>query len=106
MTTAVLSALLCFYSASQVKICFTNTFLDTHHNYVILMHAVEKVIIMYTANCADGVLRLVGGRDTDRKGRVEVCVNNRWRTVCTGSQEVAGAVCSQMGYIFEGNTVD
>ena len=28
----------------------------------------------------------------------------RWRTVCTGYQELAGAVCSQIGYIFEGNT--
>ena len=28
----------------------------------------------------------------------------RWRTVCTGSQTLAGVVCSQMGYIFEGNT--
>ncbi len=27
----------------------------------------------------------------------------QWRTVCTGSLELAGAVCSQMGYIFEGN---
>ncbi len=57
----------------------------------------------YTANCADGEIRLVGG-STDREGRVEVCVGGkRWRTVCTGSQELAGAVCSQMGYIFEGN---
>ncbi|XP_064397191.1 antigen WC1.1-like [Halichondria panicea] len=62
-------------------------------------------LLCIAANCADGVLRLVGGRDTDRKGRVEVCVNNRWRTVCTGSQELAGAVCSQMGFIFEGGTV-
>ena len=45
------------------------------------------------------------GGSTDREGRVEVCVGGRrWRTVCTGSQELAGAVCSQMGYIFEGNT--
>ena len=58
---------------------------------------------MYTANCDDGEIRLVGGRDTDRQGRVEVCASQRWRTVCTGSQEVAGAVCLQMGYIFEGN---
>ncbi len=27
----------------------------------------------------------------------------QWRTVCTGSQELAGAVCSQMGYLLEGN---
>ncbi len=60
-----------------------------------------------SANCPDGALRLVGG-STDREGRVEVCVGGRqWRTVCTtGSQELAGAVCSQMGYIFEGNGVD
>ncbi|XP_064397182.1 neurotrypsin-like isoform X3 [Halichondria panicea] len=57
------------------------------------------------ANCDDGEIRLVGGRDTDRQGRVEVCASQRWRTVCTGSQEVAGAVCLQMGYIFEGGTV-
>ncbi|XP_064397203.1 scavenger receptor cysteine-rich domain superfamily protein-like isoform X2 [Halichondria panicea] len=58
-----------------------------------------------TANCTDGALRLVGG-STDREGRVEVCVGGRrWRTVCTGSQELAGAVCSQMGYIFEGSSV-
>ena len=56
-----------------------------------------------SAVCTDGEIRLVDG-STDREGRVEVCANRRWRTVCTGSQELAGAVCSQMGYIyFEGN---
>ena len=44
------------------------------------------------------------GGSTDREGRVEVCDNKRWRTVCTGSQELAGAICSQMGYIFEGKS--
>ncbi len=43
------------------------------------------------------------GGSTDREGRVEVCVGDRWRTVCNGSQELARAVCLQMGYIFEGN---
>ncbi len=61
------------------------------------------VNIIITANCTDGEIRLVGG-STDREGRVEVCENGtQWRTVCTGSKELAGAVCSQMGYIFEGN---
>ncbi|XP_064397205.1 scavenger receptor cysteine-rich type 1 protein M130-like [Halichondria panicea] len=59
----------------------------------------------FPAVCTDGEIRLVDG-STDREGRVEVCANRRWRTVCTGSQELAGAVCSQMGYIyFEGGTV-
>ena len=37
---------------------------------------------------------------TDREGRVEVCVvgpASRWRTVCTGSQELARAVCLRIG---------
>ena len=108
MTTTVLSALLCFYSVTQV-----NLNLPIHFGYI--PHACHShvscsiVIIMYTAECADREIRLVGGIDTDREGRVEVCVVsplNLWRTVCTGSQELAGAVCSQMGYILEGNGVD
>ncbi len=40
------------------------------------------------------------GGSTDREGRVEVCVGgttSRWRTVCTGSQELARAVCLRIG---------
>ncbi len=38
------------------------------------------------------------GGSTDREGRVEVCVGGRrWRTVCTGSQELARAVCLRIG---------
>ncbi len=59
-----------------------------------------------SATCTHGEIRLVGG-STDREGRVEVCVGGRrWRTVCTGCQELAGAICSQMGYTFEGTRVD
>ncbi len=66
--------------------------------------------LFISAICTHGALRLVGG-STDREGRVEVCVSGRvggrrWRTVCTGGQELAGAVCSQMGYTFEGNRMD
>ena len=58
-------------------------------------------MLLYAGNCDDGEIRLVSG-STDREGRVEVCDNMQWRTVCSGSQELAGAVCLQMGYIFEG----
>ncbi len=37
------------------------------------------------------------GGSTDREGRVEVCVDGRWRTVCTGNQELARTVCSRIG---------
>ena len=52
--------------------------------------------------CKDGEIRLVGG-SAYNEGRVEVCVDGRWGTVCNNSQEgIAGAVCSQLGFPAEG----
>ncbi|XP_064397483.1 lysyl oxidase homolog 2-like isoform X2 [Halichondria panicea] len=48
------------------------------------------------ANCTDGSLRLVG-RSNIRQGRVEVCQNKRWGTMCY-NQALAGHVCSQLGF--------
>lgn len=48
-------------------------------------------------NCAQGDLRLEGGNATE--GRVEVCINNVWGTVCNvawGDAE-AGVTCRQLG---------
>ena len=54
------------------------------------------------AVCIDGEMRLVEGF-THREGRVEVCVDGRWGTVCNNSQEgIAGAACSQLGFPAEG----
>ena len=51
------------------------------------------------SNCTDGDVRLVGGA-TQYKGRVEVCLNRAWSTVCAynnwGSQE-AQVICEQIG---------
>ena len=44
------------------------------------------------------------GGTTNREGRVEVCVDGHWGTVCNNSQEgIAGAVCSQLEFPAEGN---
>ena len=52
----------------------------------------------YLAFCEDGTIRLQGGTQTE--GRLEVCVNGTWGTVCSDFWDNADAsvVCSQLGY--------
>ena len=55
-----------------------------------------------TTDCIDGEIRLVNG--STGSGRVEVCTQGLWGTVCNNSEAgVAGAVCSQLGFLSEGD---
>ena len=53
--------------------------------------------------CTYGDVRLIGG-STVYEGRVEVCINNNWNTVCDNGWGSADArvVCGQLGYSYSG----
>ena len=56
-----------------------------------------------TKNCDSGVVRLTGGTRKS-EGRLEVCLNNQWGTVCDDSWDdrATAVVCRQLGYQTQG----
>ena len=54
---------------------------------------------VYIAVCLDWQSRLVNG-STPNEGRLEICYNNNWRTVCENywTDAYAEVACRQLGY--------
>ena len=50
-------------------------------------------------NCTQGELRLMGGANL-LEGRVEICINNAWGTICDNRfrMEEAMVICRQLGH--------
>ena len=69
-----------------------------------------QVVINIRETCYDGEIRLRGGFDVNQ-GRVEICFNGVWGTVCDdrgwtdGGRSNAGVVCRQLGLETRGEFV-
>ena len=68
-----------------------------------IFHSIALNATTYS-NCTNGDVRLVGGV-SQYQGRVEVCLNRAWGTVCAystwGSME-AKIICNQIGGLIIG----
>ena len=58
-------------------------------------------------SCSHGTLQLVGGQSSN-EGRVEICINGVWGTVCDGGwgSNDASVVCRQLGLSYTGIQTD
>ena len=55
-------------------------------------------VVRVDTNCTDGEVRLVNG-DNVLEGRLEICINRAWGTVCSDgfSEDDAQVVCKGIG---------
>ena len=61
--------------------------------------------VFFSLGCTNGAIRLAGTGSSSTEGRVEVCNNNQWGTVCddTWSSLDASVACFHLGYSNEGD---
>ena len=62
--------------------------------------------VCVAVNCTEGALRLAGTLlQYAHYGRMEVCIQNQWRSICgdTWTEHGAAVACKELGYSEHGN---
>ncbi|XP_064405891.1 uncharacterized protein LOC135350948 isoform X5 [Halichondria panicea] len=83
----------CSFSSSQLLECPSSPILTNNCDHS------DDAGVGCEAPCSTGDIRLAGG-NIPNEGRIEICMNNEWGTVCDDSWGSADAmvVCRQLGY--------
>ena len=83
---------------SEFYVCNINNPIKLISKILNMNICISSDVSLVAANCSHGDLRLVGGADPS-EGRLEVCINNAWGSVCDNlfDDEDAEVACLQLG---------
>ena len=73
---------------------------------LLVLCSINNLYLLQNIVCPSGDVRLVGGSVAD-EGRVELCLNNAWGTICDDGFDVndANVICRQLGYPDHGKII-
>ena len=91
------------YFSIMFLLLYTSNSSCTFNIYITRFHLFSVDVDTTFSNCTTGDMRLVGS-DDGHEGRLEVCVNSAWGTVCSDNFDSSDAAvaCEALGG-FRGN---